>query len=125
MSDYPWSRAITAATAAYGLFALARPRHLADALKVPPAARSGHDRLARTYGLRDLASSSLVLSDRPELVRAAMALRIVGDLGDCAVLASTVDRKDVRRKVVAVTLGWAALNTLAWLADEGRLPGTD
>lgn len=121
MSGYRWSRAVTAATAAYGVYALTRPGHLAKALRARPSERAAHDRLARTYGFRDLATSSLVLSDRAELVRAAMALRIAGDLGDCLVLGSSVDEPGVRRKVVAVTLGWASLNALAWLADEGLL----
>jgi hypothetical protein len=118
VSDYRWSRLMSAATAAYGCYALARPGHLTDALQVPVTDRTGHDRLARTYGVRDLATSALAFSGRPELVRAAMALRIAGDLGDCAVLTSTTYDPDVRRKVAGVTLGWAALNALAWLADE-------
>ncbi|MFD1945321.1 hypothetical protein [Nocardioides aestuarii] len=118
MSDYRWSRLMSAGTAAYGAYALARPGHLADALEAPSSERAGHDRLARTYGVRDLATSALAFSGRPTLVRTAMALRIAGDLGDCAVLTSTTTDPDVRRKVAGVTLGWAALNALAWLADE-------
>ncbi len=118
MSTYRWSRLMSAATAVYGGYALARPGHLADALEAPSSERPGHDRLARTYGVRDLATSSLTLTRRPTLVRAAMALRIAGDVGDCLVLTTTTDDPDVRRKVAGVTLGWAALNALAWLADE-------
>ena len=49
-----------------------------------------------------------------------MALRITSDLGDCLVLGSSTDDPGVRRKAVAVTLGWATLNALAWAADERR-----
>ena len=109
-----------AATSAYGVYALARPGHLARALDAPDVERRSLDRLARTYGLRDLATSSLLLSSDAALARAAMALRIAGDLGDCAVLATTTSDRHVRRKVAAVTLGWAALNAAAWWADERR-----
>jgi hypothetical protein len=118
MSRYRWSRLTSAATAAYGGYALARPGHLADALRAPASERTAHDRLARTYGVRDLATSALAFSGRPTLVRTAMALRIASDVGDCLVLTTTTDDPDVRRKVAGVTLGWAALNAMAWLADE-------
>ena len=109
---------MSSATSAYAVFALARPGHLNDALGAPGAARPAHDRLARTYGVRDLASSALVFSGRTSLVRAGMALRIAGDVGDCVVLASSTTNHDVRRKIAAVTLGWATLNALAWALDE-------
>jgi hypothetical protein len=49
-----------------------------------------------------------------------MGLRIAGDLGDCAVLGSSTPDPAARRKVIAVTLGWAGLNALAWALDERR-----
>jgi hypothetical protein len=115
MTSYRYSRLMSAATAAYAGFALARPGHLGRALQAPGEA---HDRLARTYGVRDLTTSALVFTGSDTLARAGMALRIAGDLGDCTVLGTSTDDPGVRRKVVAVTLGWAALNALAWLADE-------
>jgi hypothetical protein len=118
MTGYPLSRAMSAATAAYAVFALVRPSHLHDVLEAPEGERAAHDRLARTYGVRDLTTSALVFSGSQRLARAGMALRISGDLGDCAVLVSTTPDPGVRRKVAAVTLGWAALNAAAWLADE-------
>jgi len=114
----PLSRMMGLATSAYGVYALVRPGHLARALDAAPSERRSLERLARTYGVRDLASSSLLLSSDPALARAAMALRIVGDLGDCAVLTATTTDPAVRRKVAAVTLGWAVLNAAAWWADE-------
>jgi hypothetical protein len=115
--DHPRSRATGAATCAYAIYALARPGHLADALGAPAARRPALDALARTYGVRDLSTSALLLSADPRLRRAAVALRVASDLGDCAVLAASTSGR-VRAKVVAVTLGWAALNTAALLADE-------
>jgi len=50
-----------------------------------------------------------------------MALRIVGDLSDAAILATGTSKPQVQKKVLAVTLGWAALNTLALVADRRRL----
>lgn len=115
---YPLSRVLGLATCGYAVYALVRPGHLAGALEADEAERPALDRLARTYGVRDLATSALLLSSASELNRAAMALRIASDLGDCAVLGATSDDPTVRRKVVAVTLGWAGLNALAWWADE-------
>lgn len=120
MSGRPLSRLMGLATSLYGVYALVRPGHLARALDASPAERRSLDRLARTYGVRDLASSSLLLSSDPALARAAMALRVASDLGDCAVLTSTTSDRGVRRKIAAVTLGWAALNAAAWWADERR-----
>ena len=79
------------------------------------------DLLAQTYGVRDLAISSLgVFGRSPRTVRAAMVLRIAMDLGDAALLATRIGPDQVRTKVLAVTLGWAGLNTLALLVDARR-----
>lgn len=107
-----------AATAAYAGYALARPGHLARALQAPASEEPALDRLARTYGVRDLTSTALLFTGRTSLIRAGMALRIAGDLGDCAILGATTEDPAVRRKVVLVTLGWATLNAAAWFADE-------
>ncbi len=118
MSRYQYSRVMGAATAAYAGFALARPGHLSGALQAPSSERPALDRLARTYGVRDLASTALLFTGRSSLIRAGMALRIAGDLGDCAILGTSTEDPAVRRKVVLITLGWATLNAAAWLADE-------
>lgn len=120
MIRHPRSRAMALASSAYAGYALARPGHLADALRATPEERASLDRLAHTYGVRDLATSALVLAPTPALVRAGMALRIVSDLGDCAILAGSTADPAVRRKLAAITLGWATLNALAWAADERR-----
>ena len=118
MRDYPLCRAMGVATATYAGYALARPDHLARATRAPSAERPALARLSRTYGVRDLASTALLFTPDRSLVRAGMALRIAGDLGDCAILGATTADTDVRRKLVLITLGWAALNAAAWLVDE-------
>lgn len=122
--SYPLSRFLSAATAAYGGYALTQPAHLWQALQADRKHREGLELLARTYGVRDLAISSLgVLGRRPGTVRAAMLLRIAMDLGDCALLSATAEDEDVRRKVAAITLGWAGLNALALAIDSRRAGG--
>lgn len=119
--SFTLSRAMSAATAAYGVFAFARPDHLATALQAPAARRPALDLLAYTYGARDLPVSVFALtSRRPAVVTVAMLLRIVGDLTDGTILGLTTEDPKVRRKVLAVTLGWAAANTLALTIDRRR-----
>ncbi len=119
---FTFSRAISAATAAYGVFALARPRHLANGVQAPAAQAPAFDQMAYTYGARDLGISALAVGSRSSaVVTAAMALRIAGDLSDATILATNTRDPQVRRKVLAVTLGWAALNTAALVADRRAL----
>jgi hypothetical protein len=122
--SYRLSRLLSTATAAYGGYALAQPAHLWQALGADRKNREGLELLARTYGVRDLAISSLGVFGRSErTVRAAMLLRIAMDLGDAVLLSTQTDDEDVRRKVLAVTLGWAGLNTLALVVDSARAGG--
>jgi hypothetical protein len=119
--SYRLSRFMSTATAGYGAFALVSPDHLGTALEVDRQDMAGMNLLAQTYGVRDLAISSLGIFGRsPKTVKAAMLLRIAMDLGDAALLASKTDSDEVRKKVLAVTLGWAGLNTLALLVDSRR-----
>jgi hypothetical protein len=110
------SRAMSAATAAYGVYALARPQHLPDALESPAHERSTYLGLARAYGVRDLAVSGFGLLGRGRAVPSAMALRMASDVSDCVLLLRRLDEPRLRTKVAAVTLGWATLNgaALAW-----------
>lgn len=119
--SYRLSRFLSTATAGYGAFALVSPEHLGKALEVDKEDMAGMDLLAQTYGVRDLAISSLGMFGRsPKTVKAAMLLRIAMDLGDAALLSSKTDDADVRKKVLTITLGWATLNTLALLVDSRR-----
>ncbi|GAB2458651.1 hypothetical protein GCM10027062_43150 [Nocardioides hungaricus] len=122
--SYPLSRLLSAATAAYGGYALAQPAHLWQALRADRKDREGLELLARTYGVRDLAIGGLgMLGRRPGTVRTAMLLRIAMDLGDCALLTAKADDDGVRQKVAAITLGWAGLNALALAIDSRRADG--
>lgn len=122
--SYPLSRLLSTATAAYGGYALAQPAHLWQAMQADRKDREGLELLARTYGVRDLAISSLgVLGRRPGTVKAAMLIRIAMDLGDCALLTAKAEDDDVRKKIAAITLGWAGLNALALAIDSRRAGG--
>ena len=119
--SYPLSRIMSAATAGYAGYALARPAHLWQALQADRKDREGLELLARTYGVRDLAVSTAgLLGRKPGTVRTAMLARIAMDVGDGVLLATRTEDGDVRRKVLAVTLGWATLNTLALVIDSAR-----
>src|SRR5690348_4473967 len=104
--SYPLSRLLSTATAAYGGYALAQPAHLWQALRADREDREGLEMLARTYGVRDLAISSLgVFGRSPRTVKAAMLLRIAMDVGDGVLLSSRTDDEDVRKKILTITLG--------------------
>jgi hypothetical protein len=81
--SYPLSRFLSTATAGYGVFALTVPEHLGKALEADKEDMPGLDLLAQSYGVRDLAISSLGIFGRSgRTVKAAMLLRIAMDLGD-------------------------------------------
>lgn len=119
MTTYLASRLVSAASAAYGAYCLARPQHLGQALKADLAEMPAYRDLAFTYGGRDLAISLVGITGRsPAVVRTAMGLRIAMDVTDCLTLSSSTNDPALRKKVVAITLGWAALNGAALLLDE-------
>lgn len=121
---YPLTRALSAATASYGVFALLRPRHLGKAVTADPTEQAAYDALAQTYGARDLAVSALALlggSDRR--ISTAILFRIVFDVSDGLILAPRAGcHRDAaaRNKVLGVTFGWATLNALALAVDRRR-----
>jgi hypothetical protein len=49
-----------------------------------------------------------------------MGLRIAADIADCVTLVQRAGDRKVKRKVAAVTLGYAALNATGLLIDERR-----
>ncbi len=119
--SYRLSRLMSTATAGYGVFALVEPAHLGRALEADKAQLPGFEVLAQTYGVRDLAISSFGMFGRSgKTVKTAMKVRILNDIGDGLVLAARTSDPDVRQKVLAVTMGWAALNTLALAVDSAR-----
>ena len=117
-----YSKILSLATAAYGTYALVKPRHLATALEAPTAQAPAFDRVSFTYAGRDLGISGLaVASKNPSVVSAMMVLRIVGDLCDAAILGTTATTSRGRNKVLGATLGWGVLNTVALVVDRRRL----
>ncbi len=117
-----YSKLFSLATAFYGVFALAKPRHLADNLEAPAEQAPAFDRMAYTFAGRDLPISGLALaSSNPSVITAMMVLRIVGDLSDATVLGTSTSKPAVQKKLLAVTLGWGALNTIALVADRRAL----
>ncbi len=118
--SFPASRAMSAATLTYGVYALAKPSHLADAMKSDSSDRAWYDSLAKAYGVRDLVVSLLGIFGPGRAVAWAMRGRIAGDLADCATLVTKADDGKVRGKVAAVTIGWAVLNFVAYRWDRSR-----
>ena len=119
--SYRLSRLLSTATASYGVYALVQPDHLGKALGADSKEMDGFRALAQTYGVRDLAISAFGIFGRsPKTVKTAMKIRILNDLGDGALLALRTDDADVRKKVLSVTMGWAALNSVALLVDSKR-----
>jgi hypothetical protein len=113
------SRLMSTATATYGVYALAQPRHLGDA--VDPKNAEDYDLLAEMYGVRDLAISAFGTLGRSEkTVSTAMRIRILCDIGDGVLLSMRAKDDETRAKVLGVTLGWAALNVLALRLDRRR-----
>lgn len=112
-----FSKIMSAGTAAYAVFALAKPRHLGNAVTADPSVQAQYDPLARIYGFRDLAVSAVALaSGSREAARSAMLMRIFFDLTDAVVLAPRADAAK-RQKLLGAALGWGALNTVAVLLD--------
>lgn len=110
---------MSTATASYGVYALVDPRHLGRALTDDEPRQAEYDVLAQTYGGRDLAISALGIFGRSgRVVSAAMVLRIACDVSDGLILAARAEDDETRQKVLGVTLGWAALNTVALLRDR-------
>lgn len=118
--SYRLSRLMSAATAAYGAFALVKPDHLGSALQAERSERGAMELVALTYGVRDLAISTAGIVGSDATVRTAMRLRIANDVGDGILLALRARNDDVRTKALSVTMGWAALNSLALLVDSRR-----
>jgi len=111
---------MAAASAGYAAYALARPAHLGRVLQTHPTDRL--DATARVFGVRDLAVSAIALAARNRSVSTAAACaRIAFDVGDCLILRPEATTDDSRRKVTAVTLGWALLNAVAYAGDSARL----
>jgi hypothetical protein len=113
-----WSRLMSAATLGYGGYALAEPRHLGRYLTSNEPEQATYDVLATTYGARDTAIGALGLVGSEGVVTGAMLARIAFDVADGLILSQHAEDDETRQRVLAITLGWATLNTLALLRDR-------
>lgn len=121
MKKPSYSALISVATAAYSVFALAKPRHLGNAITASPLKQPDYDIAARTFGVRDLVVSGLALAAPTAQAREqAMMGRVVFDLTDSALFTNEATTTGRKAKVLAVTVGWAALNVAAIVADRKR-----
>lgn len=121
MKKPSYSLIMSAATAGYAVFALAKPRHLGAALTKSPLKQPEYDVVARLFGPRDLAVSALAILAPSAAVREqAMVARVVLDLSDAALLTSEATTVGAKAKVLGATLTWAGLNVAAILADRKR-----
>lgn len=112
---------MSASTLTYAGYALTKPRHLGEFMTSAEPQQAEYDLLAQTYGARDLAVGTLGLLGRSErTVTAAMLARIAFDVSDGLLLASRAHDDETKAKVIGITWGYAALNTLALLADRRR-----
>lgn len=116
--SFELTKTMQAASAGYGLYCLAKPSHLASALREPRNQRA-LDRLARTFAVRDIPIAALALAGPPAALPWAVGGRVASDVGDALVLGAST-KGSIRTKVLAVTLGWATLNALAYAADTRR-----
>lgn len=114
-----YSKIISAATAGYAVFALARPRHLGKVLTKSPLKQPEYDVVARLFGPRDLAISALaLLAPSAQAREQAMMTRVFLDLADAALLTPEARTKAGKAKVLGATLAWAGLNVAAIRADR-------
>lgn len=118
--DRKASRILSAATMAYGVYAAARPQHLAKNMHASGHRAQTYDKVAYGYALRDIPVSLAGVLGPAAAVDAAMKARIASDLTDAVALGVAAPDGQVRRKVLAVTLGWAALNAAALAWDRRR-----
>jgi hypothetical protein len=119
--SYSLSRLMSAATATYGGYALAQPRHIGEVMTSNKSEQASYDVVAQVFGVRDLAVSALALLGRSDkTIQAAMRARIMFDVGDGLLLAAKADSDEGRNKILAVTMGWATLNYLALTVDRRR-----
>lgn len=121
MKKPSYSAILSVATAVYSVYALANPRHIGKALTASPLKQPDYDVAARTFGVRDLVVSGLALAAPSAAAREqAMMGRVVFDLTDSALFSSEATTTGRKAKVLSVTVGWAALNAAAIVADRRR-----
>lgn len=113
-------RILGAATAAYGLAALVRPRILARpvAMVEPDGSMGPGIRVAAgLIGIRDIvAGASMALAPAGPQLRTAIVARAIFDAGDAVLFGTLSPTAEARRKSAAVAGAWSALCALSLLA---------
>ncbi len=113
------ARVFGALTFAYGVSALLKPDILArhgELGGVTPAVRL----LSGTFGVRDMASgAAIVAAPAGAALEAALAARVIADLGDAALFGAFGPTPRARAKIAAVAGGWGAIGA-ALLMDARR-----
>jgi hypothetical protein len=116
-------RILGAATAAYGLAVLVRPRILARpvAMAEPDGGLSPAIRVAAgLIGVRDvLAGGYLAVAPAGPALRTAIVARALFDAGDAVLFGTLSPTPQARRKAAAVAAAWSALCALSLLAARG------
>ena len=121
MKKPSYSALMSVATMGYAVYALVKPRHLGKALTDDPLKQPDYDVSARTFGVRDLVVGGLALVAPTAAGREqAMMGRVVFDLTDGALFSNEATSTATKAKVLGVTMGWAALNAAAIVADRRR-----
>jgi hypothetical protein len=112
-----FARLLGLLTVLYSVVAMIRPRILVTpaGLVARPDPVPGPLRvLTRAVGARDTAIGlAVMLAPMTAPLAVALLLRIAADLSDAAVFGLSVPEPAARRRTLAVTLGWAALNLVA------------
>lgn len=117
VSRFRASSVLSVLTAGYGVYCLVKPDQLAHTARRAPT--EGWRALTRYYGVRDLATSALMLGPDPRWWRASMGIRLASDVSDATSLAYVLrDTPKVAAKAAGVAGGWGVANALAWWWDE-------
>jgi hypothetical protein len=117
-------RILGAATAAYGLAALVRPRILArpTALEDPDGGLGPAVRIAAgLIGIRDVVAGGwMAVAPAGPQLRTAIVARALFDAGDAVLFGTISPTPQARRKAATVAGAWSALCALSLLAARGE-----
>ena len=113
-------RIMGAATVAYSIVSITRPRLLAAPCELTDGDGEllpGTRPLILGMGARDVASGlAMMAAPAGAPLQGAIAVRVAADLGDALVFGTTLPSTKARRKVAVVATAWAALCALSALA---------
>jgi hypothetical protein len=117
-------RILGAATAAYGLVVLVRPRTLAGPVGMvePDGGLGPGIRMAAgLIGVRDLVAGGwMAVAPAGRSLRTAIVARALFDAGDAALFGTLAPTPEARRKAALVAGAWSALCGLSLLAARGE-----